>query len=106
MTNMNAVTVCGIVVEEEIQFSLVELSRACGTDVAQLILLVEEGVLTPSGDYPQEWLFAGATLKRARSAARVTQGLELSAAGTALVLELLDEIDALRTKLHRMGVCS
>ncbi|MBK8535977.1 MAG: MerR family transcriptional regulator [Candidatus Competibacteraceae bacterium] len=93
----------GVVVEEEVQFTLVELSRACGADVEQLVALVVEGVLTPSGDDAPRWRFGGATLRRAQVALRLAHDLEMSAASTALVLDLLDEIEALRSRLRRLG---
>jgi chaperone modulatory protein CbpM len=92
-----------VVVEEEVQFTLVELSRACRADVEQLVALVVEGVLTPSGDAAPRWRFSGATLRRARVALRLAHDLELSADSTALVLDLLDEIEALKSRLRRLG---
>lgn len=62
-------------------------SRACRADSEQLMALVDEGVLTPSGGEPQDWRFGGTALQRARAALRLTHDLELSAAGAALVLE-------------------
>jgi chaperone modulatory protein CbpM len=93
-----------VIVETEVQFSLAELGRACGVEVALLEALVHEGVLTPLGEGPAQWRFAGSTLPRARAATRLLLDLELGAAGTALVLELLDEIGALRRQLRRLGV--
>lgn len=90
-------------VEHDVEFTLIELSRACRTNSEQLIALVYEGVLTPSGDEPQQWRFGGNTLQRARAALRLTRDLELNAAGTALVLDLLGEIEALRSRLARLG---
>ena len=90
-------------VEEQVQFSLFELTEACRADSEQLVALVYEGVLTPSGDDPQQWRFGGTTLQRARAALRLTRDLELNAAGTALVLDLLGEIEALRSQLRRLG---
>ncbi|MTW23191.1 chaperone modulator CbpM [Allochromatium palmeri] len=101
-TTNRTVTPC-VVVEEEVQFTLVELSRVCRTDVDQLVTLVMEGVLTPSGEAPERWRFGGATLRRARVALRLSRDLELNAASTALVLDLLDEIDALRSRLRCLG---
>ncbi len=92
-----------VVVEEDVQFTLVELSRACRADVEQLVALVVEGVLTPSGDAAPRWRFSGVTLRRARVALRLKRDLELNAASTALVLDLLDEIEALRSRLRRLG---
>jgi chaperone modulatory protein CbpM len=92
-----------VVVETELQFSLPELSRACGVEVALIESLVQEGVLAPRGEHPEQWLFEGSVLPRARTATRLLLGLELGAAGTALVLELLDEIDDLKAQLRRRG---
>ncbi|MGB5062407.1 MAG: MerR family transcriptional regulator, partial [Candidatus Competibacter sp.] len=61
MSTMNLSVTHGVVVEEEVQFTLVELSRACGADVEQLVALVVEGALTPSGDDPPRWRFNGVT---------------------------------------------
>ena len=90
-------------VEEQVQFSLLELTQACRADGEQLVALVNEGALTPIGDSPQRWRFAGVTLQRARTALRLTHDLELNAPGAALVLDLLDQIDTLRARLRRAG---
>ncbi len=90
-----------VIVETEVQFSLVELSRVCGVEAALLESLVQEGVLTPRGDTPAKWRFAGATLPRARTAARLLRDLELSAPGAALVIDLVDEIERLKAQLRR-----
>lgn len=90
----------GVVVEDAVYFSLQELSHACRTEEAELIVLVEEGVLTPTGDQPQGWCFAGVNLPRARTALRLMHDLELSTAGVALVLDLLDENARLKAQLQ------
>lgn len=94
-------TVQAVVVETDLQLTLPELSRACGLEAALLEALVQEGVLTPQGDAPAQWRFAGAMLARARMASRLSRDLELSVSGTALVLDLLDEIGTLRAQLQR-----
>ena len=103
MNNESVSATRGVLVEEEIHFSLDELSRACGADVHLLVLLVEEGVLNPANDDPANWRFTGAALPRARKAVRLVRDLDLNTAGTALVLDLLDQIEALRSRLHRLG---
>ena len=101
MTNDSITTTHATIVETELHFSLPELSRACGADIALLEALVSEGVLAPQGDNPAQWRFEGSILPRARKAARLCVHLELGASGTALVLELLEEIDQLKTQLRR-----
>jgi chaperone modulatory protein CbpM len=90
------------IVETEVQFSLPELSRVCGVEMTLLESLVQEGVLTPLGDSPAQWRFEGSVLPRARTAARLVKDLELSAPGAALVLDLCDEIEALKAQLRRV----
>jgi chaperone modulatory protein CbpM len=90
-----------VIVEEDLQFSLTELCHACGADPAHVAALVHEGVLDPAGSTPQDWRFSGASLRTARTAWRLSPDLELGHAGTALVLQLLDEIEALRARLQR-----
>jgi chaperone modulatory protein CbpM len=92
-----------VIVEVAVQFTLVELSRVCQVEVSQLVDLVHEGVLTPVGDDLQTWRFDGATLRRARVAVRLSRDLELNAPATAVVLDLLEEITELRTRLRRRG---
>jgi chaperone modulatory protein CbpM len=92
------------VVEEEIQFTLVELCRVCSATEEQVAALVLEGVLEPSGQRIEEWRFAGTTLRRARVALRLTRDLEINAAGVALVLDMLEEIEGLKARLARSGV--
>jgi len=103
MASRDSPALRGIVVEEELQFSLADLCRACRAEREQLLALVEEGVLQPLGNAPQEWLFSGPSLGRARAALRLTRDFDLNAAGTALVLDLLDEIEALHARLARLG---
>ena len=91
------------IVETDLHFSLDDLCRACGTDAERVAALVHEGVLAPVGDRTMEWRFGGADLPRARRATRLMLELELNAAGAALVLDLVDEVEALRSRLRRYG---
>lgn len=98
------ILVHAVIVEEATWFSLPELGRACRADSEQLIALVNEGVLDPVGNGPEDWRFSGLALRRARAALRLDRDLDLSAAGAALVLDLLDEIESLRSRLRRAGL--
>lgn len=85
-----------IVVEHDLRFSLAELVRAARADAAWLQALVAEGALAPEGTGPDSWIFAGDSLRRARRALRLSRDFALGPSEAALVLDLLDEIDALR----------
>ena len=51
---------------------------------------------------PTEWRFSGAQLRRARIALRLERDLGVNAAGVALALELLEELEQLRRE-RRIG---
>ena len=91
------------VVEDELQMSLDELCRACRARQEQVRVWVVEGVLQPSGDSPPTWRFTGASLRRAKLAITLTRELEINTPGVALALDLMDEIDALKARLRRVG---
>ncbi|MEO7806421.1 MAG: chaperone modulator CbpM [Steroidobacteraceae bacterium] len=63
--------------------------------------LIDEGILVPSGAQPDDWEFHGNSLARARIAIRLMRDLELNLAGTAIVLDLLAEIELLRSHPQR-----
>jgi len=90
----------GVVVEEEVQLTFTELCRACNAEIDHVMTWVVEGVLTPIGESPQNWLFSGDSLRRARLAQRLSLDLEINPPGVALALDLLDEIAALRSRLR------
>jgi len=89
------------VVEEVVEFTLVELSQACNATPAQVAALVAEGVLAPAGQTGDDWRFAGTSLRRARLALRLARDLEINPPALALVLDMLDEITSLRARLAR-----
>ncbi|MFM0038522.1 chaperone modulator CbpM [Paraburkholderia strydomiana] len=89
------------IVDEDVEFTLVELSRASGASTEEITLWVAEGAFEPKGAGPQEWRFSGASLFRVRTAFRLARDLEINAPGIALALDLLDEIAALKTRPRR-----
>jgi chaperone modulatory protein CbpM len=63
---------------------------------------VEEGVISVLEIDAAEWRFSGAQLRRARIALRLERDLGVNAAGVALALELLEELEQLRRD-RRLG---
>jgi chaperone modulatory protein CbpM len=78
-----------------------ELCRFCDADETWVTELVEHGVLTPDGTSFSEWHFRGTNIVRAKKARRLQRDLGLNAPGIALVLDLLQERDALMRQLMR-----
>ena len=89
----------GIILEEQMELTLAEVSRSCAVHAEYIIELVEEGVLAPIGREPRGWRFTGTQLRRATVALRLQRDLGVNLAGVALALELLDELNALRGRL-------
>ena len=94
----------GVVVEEEVQLTLVELCQACNAEEKYILEWISEGLLEPVGESPQDWRFGGDSLRRARLALRLSRDLEIDPAGAALALDLLDEIATLRARPQRAGL--
>jgi len=92
-----------LILEEQVDLTLDEVCRACSAEQAQLVALVEEGVIEPSGGEPAGWRFTGMHLRRARVAVRLERDLGVNPAGAALALQLMDELDDLRVRLGAIG---
>lgn len=92
-------TVTGILLDEQVYYSLKDVCRVCESRSEWVVELVEQGVLHPLGDERQQWRFPGDNLHTAMKARRLQRDLDLNLSGVALVLELLDEIESLRSQL-------
>jgi chaperone modulatory protein CbpM len=102
MSESNPNLIRGQLLEEDAVLSLVELCRACGCPVEEVVQLVDEGVIEPRGAEPRRWRFQAVSIRRVQSARRLRRDLGVNLAGAALALELLDELDRLRRRLQRL----
>ena len=98
-TDIPSLHLTGLVLEEQTELNLSDLCRACAAQAELIVELVDEGVLAPSGQAPEEWRFTGLHLHRARVALRLQQDLGINLAGAALALQLLEELEMLRARL-------
>ncbi|MGV7240711.1 chaperone modulator CbpM [Caballeronia sp. M23-90] len=101
MTSSTTVFLQGEIVEESVEFTLGELSRASGASAEQLSLWVAEGAFELRGHAAVAWRFTGSALRRAATAQRLTHDFGLNPAGVALALDLLEEIETLRRRPNR-----
>lgn len=92
----------GEVMEEEVELTLAELCQACRMPAEQVFDLVDEGVVEPVGRDPSSWRFRGISVRRVRCVQRLERDLGVNVAGAALALELLEELERLRNRLHRL----
>ena len=98
----------GVVLDEGLTVTLAELTQLCGSSTRTMQLMVTEGLLRPrQGDAPTEWRFDGLEVRRAQRAQRLRRDLDLNLSGTALALDLLDELETLRARIrvleHQLG---
>ena len=94
--------VTGTVIDEKHGIRLARLCSACGLSAEDVAAMVEEGILEPVGTRRGHWRFPADSIRRARTAIRLQRDLELNRAGVALALDLLDRVEALRTRLRLM----
>ncbi|MEH6832440.1 MAG: chaperone modulator CbpM [Sulfitobacter sp.] len=79
--------------------SLEDLCRFCQAEETWVVELVEYGVLEPIGSTRGNWRFVGTSIVRAKKAHRLNRDLGVNTAGVALVLDLLEERDAILRRL-------
>ena len=91
----------GELLEADAELSLAELCSACELSEAEIIELVEEGVVEPLGKRPSSWRFRAVSLRRIRISGNLQKQLGINAPGAALALDLLEEVEALRARLKR-----
>jgi chaperone modulatory protein CbpM len=96
----------GSIVEHDVHMTMVELAQATQTPEDLIMAWVSEGVLSPAGASPEDWRFSGNSLQRAKTAARLMHDLELNLPGVALALNLLEELNQLRSQLHLANVAN
>ena len=89
-------------VAEEAFFDLDQLARALAVDAGWVRLRVEEGALAPASLQAQ-WRFSGRDLLRARRMRRLESDFDAVPELAALVADLLEDMDAMRARLARLG---
>jgi chaperone modulatory protein CbpM len=99
MAEILVLTTETVVVEDHLSFTLSALCRASGAQQEWVQGLVREGLLRPAGEGPPDWHFDGNALSQTRRALRLAHDFELDLAAIGLVMDLLGEIDRLRSSL-------
>ncbi len=84
---------------EETPVSLQELCVICNIPADFIHHLVAYEIVHPAGASPEEWIFQITELQRVKTATRLHRDLEVNVAGIGVVLDLLDEIEELRSQL-------
>ena len=85
-------------VELEQPRTLVQLCREYTVHAEWIMSLVDEGILSPQGKVPDQWLFPGNSCYRISVVVRLQRDLGVNLAGAALALDLLEELQTLRQR--------
>lgn len=90
-----------VLLDEHIRLSLVELCDACRISADYALEVVAEGIIDPEGSEPAQWRFGATDLRRLQTALRLQRDLGVNLPGAALALQLMEEMEALRSRLVR-----
>ena len=92
----------GELMDDEVEMSLAQLCRACELSETEIVKLVDEGIIDPVGQGPAVWQFHAVSLRRVRITRNLQQELGVNTPGAALALDLLEELEELRSRLRRL----
>ncbi len=86
--------------EADNSLSVEELCIACDMSLKEIQELMNFDIVNPKDGMQTQWRFNLDELERARVAKRLQRDLELNLAGVALVLQLREELNTLRTEMR------
>ena len=92
----------GKLVSNAPNLGLEDLCQTCGVSEVTVRAYVEEGVVDAERDDAGRWLFSEISVVRVQKAHRLERDLGLNPAGAALALELLGQIERLKSQLRRI----
>lgn len=100
MATINTTSVSGVIIDDA-TLTINELANACAVEITWVQQRVQDGFLecTVASASPQSWRFASAALARARRLASIERTFDANPEVTALVVDLLEEVSALRRQL-------
>ncbi|MFT6407241.1 MAG: chaperone modulatory protein CbpM [Arenicella sp.] len=95
---MVKVELVSFVDDDSLELSLSEFCRACGINADDVLRYIDYCVIEPPVKAGQ-WCFNSVCIRRVQQAGRLQQDLGLNSAGVALALDLIEELELLRTRL-------
>ncbi|MBW2941514.1 chaperone modulator CbpM [Zhongshania aquimaris] len=79
-----------------------ELCRVAGLPEHFVLEIVEQGIVEPDGDSPDQWIFTTQMVSITKKAVRLHQDLDIDWPGIALAISLLDDLEQLRAENHQL----
>jgi len=102
-SSSNSQSVSVELVSDRLTLSMSEVCQRCGLHGDDVRQLVAHGVVVPLSESDDDWQFAGDTLQLLAKAARMQRDFELDAAGLAMALSLLDELQRSRRQVDKLS---
>jgi len=87
-----------MVIDETISCSLRQCCTLCRINAQMIHEMIDEGIIAPTGDTPQNWCFGASEIKRIQITLRLQQDLRVNLPGAALAIELLEKLTALQSR--------
>jgi chaperone modulatory protein CbpM len=88
--------------ETSYYLTLSELTQSVRLSTDTVITIVDCGIVEPSGEQPQQWLFEPQMVKLIQRACRLQRDLELDWPAVALALDLIGDLQQLREENQRL----
>jgi chaperone modulatory protein CbpM len=89
-----------ITVEENPELTLDEIAHTCNIPLQQIHAMIEYGIVEPKGWSEDTWRFTTDHLRRIRTITNLQKDLEINLPGAALVLDLIDQMEKMRTRIE------
>lgn len=87
-------------IEAQSELSLDELCEACHVTHEFIHELIEYGAIEPKGISIEVWRFNPEHMQRIQTVKRLQSDLEVNLPGAALAIDLMDQIEELRSQLE------
>lgn len=96
MVNKNIIIIADYSEEKPLSFE--EVCESCGISADYVYELIEYEIVRPATLAQEEMLFEVEQLRRIKTALRLKHELEVNMQGIAIILDLLEEMEALRAE--------
>jgi chaperone modulatory protein CbpM len=90
----------GEVIDQQLRLGIADVAARAHVQDTFVIELVDYGVLEPFGRTLNEWQFSGTDLYKLRCVARLIRDLHVNVEGAAVILDLLEERQRMRSHLE------
>lgn len=101
MTTNYIKPISGTIFDDTTEITIVALCEICSVERTMVDQMIDEGILEPTGRSGKRQQFPYSSVRRTRTVVHLQRDLGVNLAGAALVLDLLERIDDLRTQLRR-----